>query len=138
VDSEGSSPDFPEWFLGTKLNYAENLLTRRDDGIAITAVTESGKVTDYSYRALCSMVQRMAAAMKAKEMHAGDRVAGEHKSHHKTHDSHLLISQYLSHCDKLHLCNRCCAGDCKPRRNFFFDFSRHGEPSEHPAMNVRM
>lgn len=66
----------PEWFPGARLNYAENLLWRNDDGIACTAGGELGKVTDYTFRELRQRVRIMASAMRANGLKVGDRVAG--------------------------------------------------------------
>lgn len=76
VIAEGTVPELPVWFPGARLNYAENLLYRDDDGIACTAGGESGKVTEYSFRDLRRMVQEMAAALRVNGLGIGDRVAG--------------------------------------------------------------
>ncbi|KAG2015435.1 acetoacetyl-CoA synthetase [Coprinopsis cinerea AmutBmut pab1-1] len=68
-------PQTPIWFPNARLNYAENLLTRRDDGIAITEAGENGVVKDYSYRELYRRVQELAAALRANGLKVGDRVA---------------------------------------------------------------
>ncbi|KZV69340.1 acetoacetate-CoA ligase [Peniophora sp. CONT] len=65
----------PEWFPGARLNYAENLLWRDDDGLAITESNESGEVRSYSYRQLREKVRLMAAALRRNGLEAGDRVA---------------------------------------------------------------
>lgn len=69
-------PDVPTWFPGAKLNYAENLLTRRDDGIALIEAGENGVVTRYSYRQLYASVEGISAALQANGLQVGDRVAG--------------------------------------------------------------
>lgn len=74
--SKGTIPEIPHWFPGARLNYAENILYRKDDGIACTAGGESGKVVDYSYKELREMVRKMAAAMRNNGFVVGDRVAG--------------------------------------------------------------
>ncbi len=43
-------PEIPNWFPGARLNYAENLLIRKDDGIALTEATESGVSLEISYK----------------------------------------------------------------------------------------
>jgi acetoacetyl-CoA synthetase len=68
--------EVPVWFPGSRLNWAENLLQRNDDGIACTATGESGVTTDYSFRELREMVREMAAAMRVQGVGIGDRVAG--------------------------------------------------------------
>lgn len=76
VIADGYLPEVPIWFPGARLNYAENLLARTDDGIAVTTSGESGIVVDYSFRQLRSMVREMAAALRANGLRVGDRVAG--------------------------------------------------------------
>ncbi|KAK7043175.1 hypothetical protein VNI00_008529 [Paramarasmius palmivorus] len=68
-------PELPIWFPGARLNYAENLLWRIDDGIACTASGESGRVVHYTFRELRENVARMASAMRANGLGVGDRVA---------------------------------------------------------------
>jgi acetoacetyl-CoA synthetase len=68
--------EVPIWFPGARLNYAENLLYRNDDTIAISAGSESGTVANYSYRELRQLVQSMAAALRVNGLKTGDRVAG--------------------------------------------------------------
>uniref|UniRef100_A0A0W0FRK0 Acetoacetyl-synthetase n=1 Tax=Moniliophthora roreri TaxID=221103 RepID=A0A0W0FRK0_MONRR len=75
IMTPGTIPEVPEWFPGARLNYAENLLWRNDDGVAITAGGEQGKIEECSYRELRLKVQEMASAMKANGVGVGDRVA---------------------------------------------------------------
>ncbi|KAK7035262.1 hypothetical protein VNI00_012029 [Paramarasmius palmivorus] len=75
VNAPGKSTHQLDWFPGARLNYAENLLVRRDDRIACTILNETGVVVDYSYLQLRGLVQKMAAAMKAHGLVSGDRVA---------------------------------------------------------------
>ena len=58
------------------MNYAENLLWRTDDGIALTEFNETGHVASYSYRELRELVRKFAAALKLHGLQPGDRVAG--------------------------------------------------------------
>uniref|UniRef100_A0A0W0FQT6 AMP-dependent synthetase/ligase domain-containing protein n=1 Tax=Moniliophthora roreri TaxID=221103 RepID=A0A0W0FQT6_MONRR len=71
----GIIPEIPTWFPGARLNYAENLLWRNDEGVACTACGESGKVVHYTFRELREDVARMASAMRANGLVVGDRVA---------------------------------------------------------------
>lgn len=64
------------WFPGARLNFAENLLWYRDDAPAIIACNESGERRELSHRALHGAVSRMAQALHASGVVAGDRVAG--------------------------------------------------------------
>lgn len=73
---EGYIREVPRWFPGARLNYAENLLWRTDDGPGITECNESGHVISYSYRELREQVRKLAAALKVHGLQAGDRVAG--------------------------------------------------------------
>ncbi|KAK0476711.1 acetoacetyl-CoA synthetase [Armillaria novae-zelandiae] len=75
IISPGRIPEVPIWFPGARLNYAENLLIRNDDSIAITASGESGEVVDYTWKQLRSMVREMAAALRVNGLVVGDRVA---------------------------------------------------------------
>ncbi|KAF5327935.1 hypothetical protein D9758_018049 [Tetrapyrgos nigripes] len=75
VTTPSQIPEVPLWFPGSRLNWAENLLQRNDDGIACTAAGESGVTTDYSFRELRAMVRDMAAAMRVQGIGIGDRVA---------------------------------------------------------------
>ncbi|KAJ7282809.1 acetoacetyl-CoA synthetase [Mycena rebaudengoi] len=73
---KGARPEVPTWFPEARLNYAENLLFRSDESIAITAGGESGIVHNYSYRELRELVRQMASAMRQNGLVVGDRVAG--------------------------------------------------------------
>lgn len=72
----GKIPEIPTWFPDARLNYAENLLWRRDDAIAITATGELGNVEHYTFRQLWQMVRKMASALRTSGLQVGDRVAG--------------------------------------------------------------
>ncbi|KAJ7071967.1 acetoacetyl-CoA synthetase [Mycena amicta] len=73
----GTMPEVPHWFPTARLNYAENLLHRRNsDGVAITAGGESGTVVHYTHRQLHELVRQMACAMRRHGLQQGDRVAG--------------------------------------------------------------
>ncbi len=67
----------PRWFEGARLNFAENLLRRRDDGLALIARDERpGVARRMSHRELSAEVAAVAAAMRSAGLVAGDRVAG--------------------------------------------------------------
>ncbi|KAJ6625755.1 hypothetical protein B0H10DRAFT_2174015 [Mycena sp. CBHHK59/15] len=72
----GTLPEVPMWFPDARLNYAENMLFRKDDAIACTAGGESGIVKHYSYRQLRELVRQMASAMRSHGLLPRDRVAG--------------------------------------------------------------
>ncbi|KAI9449443.1 acetoacetate-CoA ligase [Lactarius psammicola] len=75
VLGEGYIKEVPQWFPGARLNYAENMLWRTDDGIAITETNETGHVASYSYRQLRELVRKLAVALKLHGLQPGDRVA---------------------------------------------------------------
>ena len=66
----------PHWFPGARLNFAENLLRRRDDVEALVLWTEEGKGRALSFAELARDVARFAAFLRAEGVVAGDRVAG--------------------------------------------------------------
>ena len=66
----------PRWFTGTRLNFAEHLLRRRDDAPALIAWNEHGPSQRLSFAELATRVARCAAAMEAVGVGVGDRVAG--------------------------------------------------------------
>jgi len=65
-----------KWFPGARINFAENLLWRRDDKFALVSVLENGYRETYTYQALFAAVEKTATALKAAGVQAGDRVAG--------------------------------------------------------------
>jgi acetoacetyl-CoA synthetase len=75
IISPGNLPHRPLWFPAARLNYAENLLHRRDDAIAVTSADELGRVSHTSFRQLRMLVGEMAAALKGSGVTAGDRIA---------------------------------------------------------------
>lgn len=66
----------PKWFEGARLNYAENLLKRNDDGIAIIGVGEDEGDTKLTYKDLRLQVGRLCAAFREFGIKPGDRIAG--------------------------------------------------------------
>ena len=63
------------WFPGARLNYAQNLLYRRDDHPAIIALTESGAARSLTFSDLYHDVAACAAALRGIGVVPGDRVA---------------------------------------------------------------
>jgi len=66
----------PNWFVGTRLNFAENLLRYRDDHEAIVSWNERGAQTRITYATLYDEVSRIAAGLRSLGVGTGDRVAG--------------------------------------------------------------
>ena len=64
-----------KFFPDGRLNFAENLLRRRDDAIALLECDESGLRRCVSYHALADQVLRAAAVLADWGVRSGDRVA---------------------------------------------------------------
>ncbi|MAY39556.1 MULTISPECIES: acetoacetate--CoA ligase [Spongiibacter] len=73
---EGARFPGSQWFPGSRLNFAENLLRRRDDKTALIALREDGQRRTLTYAELFEQVALLAAAMRQRGVVAGDRVAG--------------------------------------------------------------
>lgn len=63
------------WFTGATCNFAEVLLSRRDDHPALISYLETGERTLVTYAQLYQSVAACAAGLKAQGVQAGDRVA---------------------------------------------------------------
>jgi len=66
----------PRWFRRARLSFAEHLLRRRDDGVAIVAWGERGGTATLTFAELAERVRRCRAALRADGVGVGDRVAG--------------------------------------------------------------
>jgi acetoacetyl-CoA synthetase len=66
----------PQWFSGARLNFAENLLRRRDDHEALVLWTEQGPRRRLTYAELADAVARFAGFLRRAGVGVGDRVAG--------------------------------------------------------------
>jgi acetoacetyl-CoA synthetase len=75
VLADGDRMPGARWFPDARLNYAENLLRRRDEGIAVVFRGENGARREMTYAALYGLVSRIAAALRAAGVEKGDRVA---------------------------------------------------------------
>ncbi|MBN1344302.1 MAG: acetoacetate--CoA ligase [Phycisphaerae bacterium] len=64
------------WFVGSRLNFAENLLRHRDDRPAIIFHGESGTRRELTFAQVYDRVARLAASLRAHGLRTGDRVAG--------------------------------------------------------------
>jgi acetoacetyl-CoA synthetase len=64
------------WFEGTRLNFAENLLRRRDDHPALVFCNERSERREVSWATLHAEVGRVADGLRGLGLQPGDRVAG--------------------------------------------------------------
>jgi acetoacetyl-CoA synthetase len=64
-----------KWFLGARLNFAENLLRYRDDRLAFIFKGETQKYARMTYRELYATVARLAKSLREIGVKPGDRVA---------------------------------------------------------------
>jgi acetoacetyl-CoA synthetase len=70
--------NFPgaQWFVGAKLNFAENLLLERSDKVAFVSLLENGERRTCSYQDLHDQTATIATQLKKLGLKTGDRVAG--------------------------------------------------------------
>ncbi len=66
----------PRWFTEAGLNFAEHLLRRRDDGVALVSWNEQGAQQRLTFAELATRVAQCAAALVAQGVGVGDRVVG--------------------------------------------------------------
>ncbi len=64
------------WFPDARLNFAENLLRRRGDATALVSLLENGTRKETTFDELYAQVAAIGAALKARGIEPGDRVAG--------------------------------------------------------------
>ncbi|XP_036730885.1 acetoacetyl-CoA synthetase isoform X3 [Balaenoptera musculus] len=78
VDTSKGIADVPEWFKGSRLNYAENLLQHgENDGVALYVAREGREeIEKVSFEELRRQVALYAAAMRKMGVRRGDRVIG--------------------------------------------------------------
>ncbi len=62
------------WFIGAKLNFAENLLRYRDDSVAFIFRGETMVESQMTYRELYDKVARLARSLRQMGVKPGDRV----------------------------------------------------------------
>ncbi len=74
VDDLSSFPG-AKWFVGARLNFAENLLRYRDEHRAFVFKGETRKSVKMTYAELCDSVARLANSLRDIGVLAGDRVA---------------------------------------------------------------
>ena len=76
VLEDGERMPGARWFPEARLNFAENLLGRRDDGVALIFYGEDRVRRSVSFSELYDGVSRLAQALEAAGIGSGDRVAG--------------------------------------------------------------
>ncbi len=74
IDDPGKMPG-AKWFTGSKLNFAENLLSRNDDHKALIFWGETSVRRELTYAQLYEEVRRVAAGFRKVGVKKGDRVA---------------------------------------------------------------
>jgi len=75
VDDPNKMPG-AQWFMGSKLNFAENLLRYRDDHTALVFKGEVHDPVRVTYAELYDRVARLAKSLRETGVTVGDRVAG--------------------------------------------------------------
>ncbi|HIE17660.1 MAG TPA: acetoacetate--CoA ligase [Dehalococcoidia bacterium] len=73
VDDPSKMPG-ARWFIGAKLNFAENLLRYRDDHTALVFRGETQRIARMSYAELYDTVARLSKALRQIGVSPGDRV----------------------------------------------------------------
>ncbi|OLS28824.1 MAG: 3-hydroxypropionyl-coenzyme A synthetase [Candidatus Heimdallarchaeota archaeon LC_2] len=71
--------DFPpntKWFLGSKLNFAENLLRYKDDHTALLFKSEDKQPIKISYKDLNNEVAKLSYSLSKLKINPGDRIVG--------------------------------------------------------------
>lgn len=76
VLEDGEAMPGARWFVGSRLNFAENLLRYRDGRAAILFADEGGRREVWSYAELYAEVARVSGNLRALGVGRGDRVAG--------------------------------------------------------------
>ncbi|XP_071472108.1 acetoacetyl-CoA synthetase isoform X2 [Marmota flaviventris] len=78
VDTSKGIADVPEWFKGSRLNYAENLLRHKENDKVALYVAREGKeeIVKVTFEELRQQVALFAAAMRKMGVRQGDRVVG--------------------------------------------------------------
>ncbi|MDH3636873.1 MAG: acetoacetate--CoA ligase [Gammaproteobacteria bacterium] len=73
---DGARMPGARWFVGSRLNFAENLLRRRGNASALIFQGEDGRRRELKHGELYDSVSRAAQALKRAGVQPGDRVAG--------------------------------------------------------------
>jgi acetoacetyl-CoA synthetase len=64
------------WFVGARMNFAENLLQERSDKIAFVSLLENGERRTCSYAEVYQQTAHIATQLRRFNLQPGDRVAG--------------------------------------------------------------
>jgi acetoacetyl-CoA synthetase len=64
-----------QWFLGARFNFAQKLLSRKDDHLALVSIQERGEKKTFTYKELHLQVAQCIEGLRAMGLAAGDRVA---------------------------------------------------------------
>ncbi|MEN2396545.1 acetoacetate--CoA ligase [Pseudomonas halotolerans] len=72
---EGEHMPSAQWFPGATLNFAEHLLRRRDDAVAVVAIDEHGDQEQLTWAELAAHVAGLQKSLQAAGVSKGDRVA---------------------------------------------------------------
>ncbi|WP_260954498.1 acetoacetate--CoA ligase [Pseudomonas citri] len=72
---EGAQMPSARWFPGATLNFAEHLLRRRDDAVAVVALDENGGQEQLTWAELAAHVAGLQKSLRAAGVTQGDRVA---------------------------------------------------------------
>ena len=75
IFAPGATMANAKWFLGAKLNFAENLLRHRDDKLALIFNNENNQRRTYTYAKLFDSVAKVASYFRKIGLQKGDRVA---------------------------------------------------------------
>src|SRR5688572_5410709 len=75
VLTDGDRVPGATWFAQARLNFESNLLRGSDEEVAIVAVREDGERRTHTIAEMYGLVSRIAQAMTANGVVAGDRVA---------------------------------------------------------------
>lgn len=65
--------EIPKWFIGSKLNYAQNILKNKDDHYAIISTGEDSSISvKYTYKQLHDHVEKISSALRMANIKPGD------------------------------------------------------------------
>ncbi|MBN2333110.1 MAG: acetoacetate--CoA ligase [Deltaproteobacteria bacterium] len=73
---DGDKMPGSKWFVGSRLNFAENLLRYRDDRVAMVFKGEQQEAVRITYAELYDKVARLAKSLRDLGVTVGDRVSG--------------------------------------------------------------